>query len=46
MIEAVKKAEGTEARLTTFEGGGHGIAGEVYQNPELYRWMLTNRKRR
>jgi predicted peptidase len=46
MIEAVKKAGGAKAILTTFEGGGHGIAGEVYQNPELYRWMLMHRKRR
>ena len=44
MIEAMKETGGTEARLTTFEGGGHGIAGDVYQNPELYRWMLRHQK--
>ena len=45
MIEAMKKTGHVEARLTTFEGGGHGIAGEVYQNSELYRWMLMHQKR-
>jgi predicted peptidase len=46
MIEAIKKTGGTEVKFTTFEGAGHGIAGEVYQNPELYRWMLTHQKGR
>ena len=45
MIDAMKKAGHRDARLTTLLGAGHGIVGEVYQNPELYRWMLTHRKK-
>ena len=45
MIDAMKEAGNTDARLTNLHGAGHGIVGEVYQNPELYPWMLTYPKR-
>jgi predicted peptidase len=44
MIDAMKKVGCREAKLTTFEGAGHGIVGNVYQNPEIYRWMLERRR--
>ena len=44
MIDAMKKAGHRDARLTNFRGAGHGIVGDVYRNPELYRWMLRQSK--
>jgi len=44
MIDAMKEAGHNEVKLTTLHGAGHGIVGEVYRNPELYRWMLENQK--
>ena len=44
MIDAMKESGHNDVRLTNLHGTGHGIADEVYRNPELYRWMLTHRK--
>ena len=44
MIEAVKTSGNTNARLTTLHGAGHGIAGDVYRNPELYRWLRAQHR--
>ena len=46
MIEAMKDAGCVEAKLTTLEGAGHGIIHDVYSRPELFRWLLTHRRRR
>ncbi len=42
MIAAIQTAGGEAAKLTTLEGAGHGIVGDVYRNPDLYRWMLEH----
>ena len=44
MIDAMKEEGHNEAQLTTLHGAGHGIVGDVYRNPELYRWMLMHKK--
>jgi poly(3-hydroxybutyrate) depolymerase len=44
MIDAMIAVGHNDARLTSLNGVGHGIAGEVYRSPKLYRWMLTHRK--
>lgn len=45
MIDAIIEVGHNDVQLTTLHGVGHGIVGEVYRNPELYRWMLMHRKR-
>lgn len=44
MIEAMREAGCREARLTTMEGRGHGIAHHVYSDKELYRWLFDKTK--
>ena len=43
MVNAVNEAGGN-AKLTSFEGMGHGGWDEVYHNPEVYEWMLSYHK--
>jgi len=45
MVDAMRQLGHHDTRLTNVRGAGHGIVGEVYRNPELYRWMLTRTKR-
>jgi dienelactone hydrolase len=44
IIEAMKKADCKEAKLTTLHGAGHGITNDVYSRPEIYRWLLDKKK--
>jgi dienelactone hydrolase len=44
MIDAMKEAGCVEAKLTILEGRGHGIMPEVYEQSELYQWMLLHRR--
>ncbi|MBP3347222.1 MAG: prolyl oligopeptidase family serine peptidase [Clostridia bacterium] len=43
MVNAIKAAGGNDAKLTIFEGKGHGIWNEVYSNPEVYSWLLQHK---
>ncbi|GHT18575.1 hypothetical protein FACS1894189_6630 [Planctomycetales bacterium] len=44
IIEAMKRTDCKEAKLTTLYGSGHGIMEEVYSKPEIYRWLLKKKK--
>ncbi|MGL6195019.1 MAG: hypothetical protein ACRC2T_09380 [Thermoguttaceae bacterium] len=46
MIEAMKKTDCCEAKLTTLHRAGHDIMQQVYSRPDLYKWMLEQRKER
>lgn len=39
MVEAIKKAGGTNIRFTTLEGIGHNSWEAAYASPELYDWL-------
>ena len=41
MVEAVRQTGNEEVEFTTIPGANHGIAGEVYSNPNLYEWFLN-----
>jgi len=43
MIEAIKAAGGTKARISILEGEGHLIASGVYAKPELHEWIFAQR---
>ncbi|GHT14752.1 hypothetical protein FACS1894170_11980 [Planctomycetales bacterium] len=45
MIEAMKRTDCTEAKLTTLHGAGHGIMNDVYSRPEIYRWLLDKKRK-
>jgi predicted peptidase len=40
MVEAIKKAGGTQIRFTTLEHIGHNCWEAAYASPALYQWML------
>jgi predicted peptidase len=44
MVEAVNKSGGA-ARLTLYPDLGHDAWTRTYDNPELYDWLLTHRRR-
>ena len=46
MIDAIQECGNTNIRLTTFHEAGHGIALDVYRNPQLYQWFLQQRRER
>ncbi len=41
MVEAIKKRGGEKIRFTAYPGYGHDCWTETYNNPELYRWFLS-----
>lgn len=43
MVEAVRAAGG-DAKLTIYPEAGHDSWTETYANPELYRWLLKQRR--
>lgn len=42
MAEAIRK-EGGEPKLTIYEGVGHDSWTATYNNPEVYRWLLSHK---
>lgn len=40
LVDALK-ACGGNAQLTVYPDGDHDISGEVYNNPDLYNWLLS-----
>jgi len=43
MVDALKKC-GNEAKLTVYPEAGHDAWTETYSNPELYDWLLKQKK--
>ena len=43
MVESVKK-QGGEAKLTVYPEAGHDSWTETYDNPELYQWLLQQKR--
>jgi predicted peptidase len=43
MVAAVEAAGGN-AKLTVYPNRGHGICEVTYENPELYDWLLAQRR--
>jgi len=43
MVEALKSL-GADARLTVYDGVGHASWKPAYENPELYKWLLSHSK--
>jgi predicted peptidase len=43
MVDAVR-AEGGNVKFTIFPDKGHGICNDVYQNPEVYDWLLLHKR--
>lgn len=44
MVKAVNDAGGC-AKLTTYKGVGHGCWDLAYSDPELIKWLLSNKKK-
>ena len=42
MVEAVRKAGGTDVKLTRYPEAGHDSWTVTYDNPELYTWLLAH----
>jgi predicted peptidase len=42
MIEAIKAAEGAKAKLTLYPGVEHDSWTKTYDNPEIYKWLLSH----
>ena len=44
MVDALRKAGG-DVRFTVYPDAGHDSWTATYDNPELYRWLLKQRRR-
>ena len=44
MVEAIKKAGRAEVKLTVYPKVGHDSWSPTYSNPELYTWLLAQRR--
>ena len=44
LVDTVKQVGG-QAKFTVYQGAGHGICGMTYQNEELYKWLLAQRRK-
>ena len=44
MVDALQQC-GSDARLTTYSDAGHDSWTETYDNPELYEWLLSHRRK-
>jgi dipeptidyl aminopeptidase/acylaminoacyl peptidase len=42
MVEALKKAGGTDVQLTVYPEAQHDSWTETYNNPDLYEWFLKH----
>ena len=45
MVEALKAA-GANVKFTVYPDAGHDVWTETYNNPELYEWLLKQKRRR
>ncbi len=43
MVDAINEAGGT-AKLTIYPDAGHNCWTQAYANPELYDWLLKQRR--
>ena len=43
MIDAIKKAGGTKAKLTIYPGVNHNSWSKTYTNENVYKWLLSHR---
>lgn len=44
MVEAIKSAGGKQIELTIYPEAGHDSWTQTYNNPELYTWLLKQRR--
>jgi len=44
MVDAIKKAGGTKVKLTVYPEAGHNSWTKTYNNPEIYKWLLSHRR--
>ena len=45
MIDAIKKAGGTKAKLTIYPGVSHNSWSKTYANEKVYEWLLSYRSK-
>ena len=45
MIDAIKKAGGTKAKLTIYPGVNHNSWSKTYTNEKVYEWLLSHRSK-
>jgi predicted peptidase len=44
MADAIQQAGGKQIRLTVYPGVGHNSWSPTYDNPEVYQWLLAQRR--
>jgi len=44
MVDAIQEAGGTKAKLTVYGEAGHNSWTKTYDNPEIYKWLLSHRR--
>ena len=44
MVDAIRRAGGTAARITTYPGVGHDSWTQTYDDPALWEWLFAQRR--
>ena len=44
MVQAIKDIDGSNVKLTIYEGVQHNSWQQTYANPEIYEWLLSHRR--
>ena len=45
MVNAIKQAGSENVKFTRYPDAGHNSWTESYENPELYTWFLSHKRR-
>ena len=44
MVDAIKKAGGKNVKLTVYPEAGHDSWTKTYNNPAIYKWLLSHKR--
>jgi len=44
IVDAIQKAGGTKVKLTVYPEAGHNSWTKTYDNPEIYKWLLSHKR--
>jgi predicted peptidase len=44
MVETIQKAGGEKVKMTIYPGVRHNSWSQTYANPEIYKWLLQQKR--
>jgi len=44
MVDAIRQAGGKKVKLTVYPKAGHNSWKKTYDNPKIYKWLLSHQR--